>query len=245
MTTLSRGTLTSTCRFCGSRHLLQEDANLTFEQPDLIVPFTISREEALVAVEQHLKSGLRILTRLFADAVARIDLQGSYLPFWIFDADMIVNWSWTTAASSGKHPVLLSDVPYLAVDSPAPELLIRTEPYDLQRGVDYDPRLLATFPARLYTCDLTRASIDARPRLTRAACRQAEVSLRVHRPRGYGRNDDPGSLRTNAYTQFMTYRFALLPVWIGTLVEEDGDRQPVLVNGQTGKVALGKLQKEE
>ena len=64
-------------------------------------------------------------------------------------------------------------------------------------------------------------------------------------PRGYGRNDDPGRLETNAHTQFMTYRFALLPIWIGHLIEEDGDRQPVLVNGQTGKVTLGKTQKDE
>ncbi len=41
----------------------------------------------------------------------------------------------------------------------------------------------------------------------------------------------------------MTFRLLLLPVWIALLAEQDGDRRIGLVNGQTGKVALGKAQK--
>ncbi len=243
ITTLSRQTLTSTCRFCQSRHVLQENVNLRFEQPDLIVPFSVSGDQAGAAISEHLTSGMRRLTRLFADAVDRISLEGVYLPFWVFDADMVVTWSWTSAPAHGKHPVLLSDVPYLAAPAPSRELLEKIEPFDLRRGVDYDPRLLATYPALLYSVDLPQASIDVRTRLTRQACRQAEPGLRINKPRGYNNDDDPGRLQTHAATQFLTYRFALLPVWIGFLLEEDGDRQPVLVNGQTGKVALGSREK--
>jgi len=175
--------------------------------------------------------------------VDRIALEGVYLPFWVFDADMVVNWSWTSAPAHGKHPILLSDVLHLAAPTPSRDLLEKVEPFDLRRGVDYDPRLLATYPALLYSLDLTQASIDVRTRLTHLACRAAEPGLRVRRPRGYNNDDDPGRLQTNAATQFMTYRFALLPVWIGSLLEADGDHQPVIVNGQTGKVALGSHEK--
>ncbi len=243
ITTLSRQTLTSTCRFCQSRHVLQENVNLRFEQPDLIVPFGVSGDQAGAAISEHLGSGMRRLTRLFADEVDRITLEGVYLPFWVFDADMVVNWSWTSAPAHGKHPILLSDVLHLAAPTPSRDLLEKVEPFDLRRGVDYDPRLLATYPALLYSLDLTQASIDVRTRLTRLACREAEPGLRMRKPRGFNNDDDPGRLQTNASTQFMTYRFALLPIWIGFLLEADGDRQPVLVNGQTGKVALGPHEK--
>jgi hypothetical protein len=43
----------------------------------------------------------------------------------------------------------------------------------------------------------------------------------------------------------MTFRLLLLPVWSVTLFEEDGEVRPVLVNGQTGKVVLGKAKKPE
>ncbi len=240
ITTLAPTTLTTTCRFCQSQHLIQESVTHAFEQPDVIVPFALNQIEARQAVETYLRSGLRRITRFFADDVARIDLQGSYLPFWIFDADMIVHWSWTRAAAHGQHPVLLSDVLHAAVPTPPAALLRKLEPYDLRRGVDYDPRLLAAHPAQIYATDMTQASLDVRPRLTREALRQAEPGLRVRRPRGTGRNDDPGTLQIRAYTQFMTYRLSLLPVWIGQLVEVDGDTQLVLVNGQTGRVALDK-----
>lgn len=242
--TISQRTLTTTCRFCHSRHVIQESVNSQFEQPDLIVPFTVDIQAAHTAIEEKMRSGIRAITRFFSDAIARIDLYGGYLPFWIFDADMVVNWSWTNAPAHGKHPVLLSDVPYLATPSPPRQLLDKVEPYDLLHGVDYDPRLLAIYPAQLYTLDIVQASIDVRTKLGRLAMRQAETGLRVRRPsNGYGGDDDPGSLRMNAYTAFLTYRLALLPVWIGLLVEEDGDIRQVLVNGQTGKVAVGKVTK--
>jgi hypothetical protein len=38
-------------------------------------------------------------------------------------------------------------------------------------------------------------------------------------------------------------RLVLLPVWVGTLVEADGDVRTALVNGQSGRVALGKAEK--
>jgi len=243
VTTLAPTTLTTTCRFCQSQHLVQESVTHTFEQPDVIVPFAFSQAEARQAVEKHLTSGMRRITRFFADDVARIDLQGSYLPFWVFDADMIVTWSWTRATAHGQHPVLLSDVLHAAVPTPPAALLQRLEPFDLRRGVDYDPRLLAAYPAQIYATDMTRASLDIRPRLTREALHRAGPGLRLRRPRGSGHNDDPGSLEMHAHTQFMTYRLSLLPVWVGQLVEVDGDTQLVLVNGQTGRVALGKLRK--
>ncbi len=241
--TISRNTLTNTCRFCQSRHIVQESIQHRFEQPDLIVPFTVDERAAHEAVNTHLSTGLRRITRLFADAVDRIDLQGSYLPFWVFDADMIVNWHWTNAPVHGQHPILLSDILYHAAPTPDRELLLKIEPFHLRKGVDYDPRLLAVHPAQLYALDMTQSSIDVRTRLGREATKKAEPGLRIRRPRGYDREDNPGRLQMNARTQFLTYRLALLPVWTGQLIEEDGDTRQILVNGQTGEVALGDLTK--
>ena len=47
------------------------------------------------------------------------------------------------------------------------------------------------------------------------------------------------------HIQHMTFQLLLLPVWVATLYEEDGDIRPALVNGQTGKVVLGKPRKPQ
>ncbi len=41
----------------------------------------------------------------------------------------------------------------------------------------------------------------------------------------------------------MSFRLLLLPVWIATLSEVDGDTRPALVNGQTVRVVLGSARK--
>jgi hypothetical protein len=43
----------------------------------------------------------------------------------------------------------------------------------------------------------------------------------------------------------MNFRLLLLPVWVATLTEEDGDLRTALVNGQTGRVVLGKAEKKK
>jgi DNA-directed RNA polymerase subunit RPC12/RpoP len=248
ITTLAQRTLSDVCRFCGSQQVLQESVSLHFEQPDLIVPFAIDEAGARDSIQRALRSGLRMITRFFADAIEQVEVAGIYLPFWVFDADMIVHWSWTNAPDRGEHPILLSDVPYLAASGLSRTLCDKIEPFDLRQGADYDPRLLAAFPAQLYDLDVAQASIDVRTKLSRQAQDRARLSLEAHRPSrgygGYGKDDDPGSLRTHASTQFITYRLALLPVWIARLTEEDGDIRIALVNGQNGRAALGGIEKK-
>lgn len=242
ITTLSRATLTTTCRFCDSHQLVQEGVNLRFEQPDSILPFALEAAQADAAVRDHLRGGLRKLTRLFAAPVERIDLQDSFLPCWVFDAEMSVSWSWSHAPDHGQHPVLLGDVLHYAGESLPRAAVERLGPFDLLRSVDYDPRLLATVPAALYSVDVDRASLDVRPRLVRLAERQARPGLQARRPsRGYGglmgEDRDPGTLRLHATTRSLGYRLALLPVWIAHVVEANGRSWRALVNGQSGAVA--------
>lgn len=235
-TTLTRE-LKSACSFCGSNHLLQENIDFRFEQPDQILPFMIDEVTAYKKVEEHLQSGIRRFTRFFADAIERKELNPVYLPFWIFDADLTVKYVWATNPPvNGDYPVILTDVPYLAADQPKRALVQQIEPFDVRQGVDYDPRLLANFPAELYAEDIDKASINVRTRLGKAAERHARSRV----PMPSNQNANRMQLSLSSMTDYLSYRFMLLPVWIGKLTEDDGDVIPVLVNGQSGKVALGK-----
>jgi hypothetical protein len=52
-----------------------------------------------------------------------------------------------------------------------------------------------------------------------------------------------GSVSVFAQVQSMSFSLLLLPVFVVTMKERDGDRRAALVNGQTGVVALGKTEK--
>lgn len=244
-TTLTRQTMTHSCRFCQSRTISVAGVSHHYEQPDLIVPFRSQEDAIQLAIQNKLKSGVRRFTRFFADPVKDIVIAPVYLPYWVFDAEMSVSWSWTNAPDHGQHPILLGDILFFAGTHLPANILASIEPFDLTQGVDYDARLLAEHPAELYEIDVDRASLDVRPHLGKIAQNKARVSLQIRKPsRGYGGDDNgAGRLRMNPATKFLTYRLALLPVWIGRLTEVDGDWRTILVNGQTGQVAMDKLQK--
>jgi hypothetical protein len=169
-----------------------------------------------------------------------------YLPFWVFEGDAQVSWRWTNASASGVYPVLLEDILYFAAESPSRRILENIEPFNLRNAVDYDPRLLAVHPAGLYSMDVDQASIEVRTKIAKLAQRKARSSTITMPPTetdATGNYQSPGRLMLHARTNYLSYRFALLPVWIGTLIETDGDTRQLVVNGQTGAVALGRLEK--
>lgn len=241
-TTVTKQQLSNTCRFCGAQQVVLQGIQTNFEQPDLIVPFHVDEPAARESINQKLKSGIRALTRWFADPIAHIHLNAMYLPFWLFDGDMIVHWRWSSG-QSGEHPVLVSSVPYFAAHNLSHHLLDIIEPFDLDQAVAYDARMLAQFPAELYSVDVDEASVKVRHKLNDIAMRESRRSQSVQAYEWASQDEYKGRLQFTPRVNYLSYRLGLLPVWVGMLVEEDGDWRHLLVNGQTGEVALGKLRK--
>lgn len=141
---------------------------------------------------------------------------------------------------------MADNVPYFAGKSLSRPMLDEIEPFDLTKSVDYDPRLLAVFPALLYDIEPIQASIDVRTKLSQIAMNRARVSIEVRRPtKSYEQDSKVGQLNMFAAANYITYRLALLPVWVGRLTEENGESRPVMVNGQTGEAVFGKSVKKD
>jgi hypothetical protein len=125
-----------------------------------------------------------------------------------------------------------SDVPICAVASPPPEITSKLGKFDLKQGRGYDAKLLAKYPAELYSIDFDKASLEAR-----------SVVGKIMRQRHKGYVPDDVEVYVTTLVRHMDFQLLLLPVWVATLIEEDGDVRIGLVNGQTGEVSLGKAQK--
>ncbi len=245
--TIPAGRLSMICPFCGSNQVLQKDALNSFEQPNGLVPFVVSDEQAKAAIRERLKSiGQRIAGLLDNNQIAHATLEGIYLPFWVFDA--LVEVSQTTfdrRTPTSRDAVMniqpyqnikmqdgLTGVPVAAVKSPPSTLIDQIGQFDMSTAVAYEPNLLAKYPAALYDLDFAKASLDA----------QSVVAAKMRERYGHS---DRYNVEVQAFTSViqMTYTLLLLPVWVGTLFERDGEVRTALVNGQTGQVALGKAQK--
>jgi Zn finger protein HypA/HybF involved in hydrogenase expression len=241
--------LSARCPFCGSNHVIEQDALDSFEQPDGLIPFRISREEAGIQIKQQLRSVSERIKGIFGNnKVARATLNGYYLPFWVFDASVEITrtridnnpgqerrtYQRYEAYQQTRYDDALFDVEVCAVKSPDSELTARLGSYDTRQAVAYEPDLLAKYPAALYSIDFDEAALQAR----------GNISTLMREK--YGQRDTAGSdVTIDVFSNIrqMSFRLVLMPVWVGILVEEDGDVRAALVNGQTGKVVLGKAEK--
>ncbi len=236
--------LASRCPFCGSQQVIEQDALNTVEQPDGLVAFTVSEEEAKAAIRERLKGiGERIAGWFDDNRVINAAVEGVYLPYWVFDALVEVSKTSIDRRTSSLYERRQQINPYLnekyndgligisipAVTSPAPDLTGQIGTFDTGAAVAYEPKLLARYPAALYDIDFDDAALSAQS----AAADQMRARYKV------GENS---SVEVNVFTMVrqMSFTLLLLPVWVITLFERDGDVRPALVNGQTGKVALGK-----
>src|SRR5205085_6947515 len=154
------------CRFCGSTQVVLRDALDTFEQPDKLVPFSVTEDEANESIDRELHGlGERIMSLFQERRVERSVVEGVYLPFWLFDVTVEVTKTITTGNFRPEEYTEtdgMQDVGIPAVKSPLPSLLADINNYDLSGAVPYEPNWLAKYPAQIYSTDVDAASIEAR-----------------------------------------------------------------------------------
>lgn len=239
--TIPATALSNRCPFCNSNHVVQQDALGSFQQPDALVRFRVSPDAADALVRKRLRRVDQRLAGVFdTNAVRRLELEGVYLPFWTFDALLDVTQVFTPRDSSRPVPPErvqfrdgCHDLTVAGVTRPPASLTRRLEPFDFEPAVAYAPKLLARFPASLYDVDFDKASLEARS-LAAAWMRDKHGTT----------NRTDVEVRVSSAVLQMSFRLVLLPVWVGVITEADGDLRPVLVNGQSGKVVLGRAQKQ-
>src|SRR5579859_6715026 len=242
--TIAPDQLTDRCRFCGSTQVIVRDAVESFTQPDGILPFTVSREQAQASVETALHGfGERLVSFVTGNKVAGSDLHGVYMPFWVFDIIGEVtrvrrqNFSEIGRNTYAAHAL---NLPTAGVNSPPAEITGRLGDFDWKAVHPYEPKWLAVYPAQIYSRDFDKASLDARAAFSTALRRNY-----AHMPDDVMDQLNASGSRTQISVDVfvnitnMEFRLLLLPVWIATLVGNNDSSRVALVNGQTAHVTLG------
>lgn len=238
--------LTEHCPFCGSHNVIEQDTLGSFQQPDGIIPFAVSEQNALELVEDQLKGwGERLKGWVSDNRVSRKAISGVFLPFWVFDVMFEVTR--TTHDRRNSDATIRPVIPYQtetfpdmkpnvmipAVKQPPKQLTMRLGRYKVSKAVDYKPRMLAQHAAEIYSVEVDAASLGVHEIISAQAREK------------YQRSTGSNEITINVSTMIknMTFQLLLMPVWTVTIFEKDGDVRPVLVNGQTGQVVLGKAKK--
>ena len=243
------------CVFCGSAHVLAQEANRNAIRPESLVPMDVSRAQVERAFLRWI-DGLWFRPNALKKTRA-FDARGVYVPHWTFDCH--VDSSWTAESGTyyyvtvtktrfvnGKHETYTEqerrtrwwpssgdrsdDYDDLLVNASraVPEdLASRLGGFRRSGLVPYRPEYLAGWLAEEYSVDLRTGWGRARVRVV------AEQQSRCAR-------DVPGdthrSLRVENHIRDVRWKHVLLPLWTLTY-EFRGKTYPILVHGQTGRVA--------
>ena len=79
-------TAATSCPYCGNPSIIPGQLSGT-KKPDLIIPFKVSREEAVAALKKHYQNK-PLLPKTFKDENHIQEIKGVYVPFWLFDAQV-------------------------------------------------------------------------------------------------------------------------------------------------------------
>jgi predicted RNA-binding Zn-ribbon protein involved in translation (DUF1610 family) len=250
-TTLDAGVAASRCAFCGAPGVVEAPANLQMVRPEGLLPFRVDRDSAAGKFRQWL-SGLWFRPSDLSQKSDLSELKGVYVPFWTFDAATHSAWTaeagtdyqeaaqvqengeWVTRYETrtrwqdaeGVHEQAFDDVPVPASKGLPADLSGSIEPFPTHELVPYEPSYLSGFLAEEYALGAQDALALAKERMTREiydACGREVPGDRFR------------NLNVETAWSAMTYKNALLPVWIAAY-RYSGTPYRFLVNGVTGQV---------
>lgn len=236
--TLELGAAAGACAFCGTPAVVEQASDPDLVQPAGVLPFRVSRQDALNRFRGWLGS-LWFRPRDLKHRAEIAGVRGVYVPFWTFDAATHSRWSaesgrrqgsgknarivWRRVAGELEH--FFDDLPVPASRGLDAATAQQLEPFPTRDLATYDPGYLSGFLAEEYGVGLEEAWTRARARMDatlRAACR-AEV------PGEHCRN-----LVVDTTYSGLAYKSGLLPVWIAAYRYGAAGYRYV-VNGATGK----------
>lgn len=212
-------------------------------KPDYIIPFKKTKEEAIAALKAFYQ-GKRLLPAAFTRDNRIQEIQGLYVPFWLFDssADAWASFEATQVRQRETTTERITEIDYydckrsgsadfakIPADGSTKmddTFMESIEPFDYSELQPFSAAYLTGYLSDKYDvdADANAGRIDERVTASMVEALQATVD-------GY----DSCDVRESAVTKRGgSVAYAMVPVWILT-TKYDGTPYTFMMNGQTGK----------
>lgn len=236
-------TAATSCPYCGNTTIVPGQLS-GVRRPDYIIPFKLSREDAIAALKAHYKKK-PLLPKVFSAQNHIAQIQGIYVPFWLFngsaDADITYKCTRSISHREGDYDVTdtqhfmvrragsvdFEKIPVDASSKMPDENMDSIEPFDYRELKAFSNAYLPGFLADKYDVSVEDSAPRADARC-RASCENAmrssvtgystcvpeQQDIRLHRGK---------------------VQYAMLPVWM-LHTNWHGKDYLFSMNGQTGKL---------
>lgn len=236
-------TAATSCSFCGAGVVIADRVSGLLA-PAKVIPFTISKEEAIEAFKKWCRKGL-LTPKGFMTADRIKSITGMYVPFWLFDLNskVQVNATCTKVRTYTKGEYIYTETSYydafrdinldyvkIPVDASEKmhdDLMDRLEPYPYDQLKDFKTPYLAGFIAEKYNYTDEELLPRAKGKIDDYVESYIRSTFSGYQSVNY-KNKQIDTRNVNSY-------YVLLPVW---MVSYDFNQAEHVfaMNGQTGKV---------
>jgi len=250
-------TMATECVYCGNPTMLPNrfDGML---KPDFIIPFKKTKEEAVAALKNFYE-GKKLLPDAFTANNRIEDIQGLYVPFWLFDSSAggrgVYNTTKSIVFDDGDNIVTETshfqcvragnaEFEMIPVDGSTKmddQFMESIEPFDYADLVPFSTAYMPGYLADKYDVDAEASVPRANKRIDGSILAELEKTASA----GY---ETCSCESSECYENEGKVSYAMVPVWILT-TQFEGKPYTFMMNGQTGKfvgqlpIDNGKLQK--
>ncbi len=218
------------CAYCGSADIIKDRLEGEY-RPDYVLPFTISKDEALDCYTEHCKEA-SFVPGVFFDQ-RNVKIQGIYVPFCLYSGRSEGSLTGTYETTSPTNSNMLDIHSYVRsgrmnfaripadVSKKMDDALMDSiEPFDFNQLKEFNYAYLSGFLAEKY--DVER---EDSAQLQRVSSRM-QSSLNRKLTKG-------STTTTEMKSEFPTIEYVLMPVWM-LCSEFEGKEYIFAVNGQSG-----------
>jgi predicted RNA-binding Zn-ribbon protein involved in translation (DUF1610 family) len=254
--TLEPNITASDCPYCGTPLIVAQARDESVIQPKSLLPFKLTKEEALTAFKGWVKKRWFAPNDLKKASLNFEHFKGVYIPYWTFDTDThssyvgqrgdyyYVTESYTTTENgkrvtktrqvrkirwsfaSGHVSKFFDDILIVATESLPTTCIEKLEPWDLDNLIPFEKSYLSGFISEKYQVELGSGFDRAK------AVADQQIRRLVERDIG---GDEQRITRINTRHDEITFKHLLLPVFVCAYRFKDKAYQ-FLVNGRTAEV---------
>lgn len=236
-------TAATSCPYCNNPTIIPGQFSGT-KKPDLVIPFKLDKEAAIAALKRHYQ-GKPLLPRAFSDTNHIQEIKGVYVPFWLFDAEVNADMTFSARRSMVHNTpreiitetnhymvhrngtVHFEKVPVDASSKMPDGHMDAIEPFDYSELKPFSLSYLPGFLADKYDVDKEDSAKRADER-----CRNSAVQAIEQTVTGY---ESVNVTNQNISVKARNIKYALLPVWMLS-TQWNGQNFLFAMNGQTGKL---------
>lgn len=236
-------TAATSCPYCGNPTVVPGQFGGMLK-PDYIIPFRLDKDAAISALKKYYK-GKKFLPKAFSAGNHIAEIQGVYVPFWLFDgtangtlrADAQQIRTWTEGdyeiteteeyKITRKGEAEFQRIPVDGSTKMPDAHMDSIEPFDYTALTSFSTAYLPGFLAEKYDVDKSASQSRATTRMEESLSGLLSGTIE-----GYSAHQITGQ---HIHFQEVDAKYALLPVW---MLHTKWQNQDYLfaMNGQTGKL---------